>query len=185
VACGLSLGSGSRGSHPPRRSLGDRRRRRGLPARRRRPHGHPCRELMRKLLGQPRPLDRNAGEFLIPNRTHCQAFLSTGWCRGTGKTTAASSKRPYRCRVNGTCRWSPLTQPPAPGSPRLLPADAGDARRSPGTASPAVPAPRPGPCTQPRTGRSRGHPADPTPPPGRVKGAPHAPRPCGTAGGGP
>jgi hypothetical protein len=116
---------------PPRRSLGDRRRRRGLPTGRRRPHGHPCRELMRKLLGQPRPLDRNAGEFPIPNRTDCRAFLSTGWCRGTGKRTAASSKRPYRCRVNGTCRWSPLTQPPAPSSPRLGPAPVGghDRRR--------------------------------------------------------
>ena len=51
-----------------------------------------------------------------------------------------------------------------------------------GTASPAVPAPRPGPCPRTRTGRCRGHPAGPTPPAGRVKGAW---RPCGTAGGGP
>ena len=36
-----------------------------------------------------------------------------------------------------------------------------------GTASPARPPPRPGPCTRTRTGRCRGHPADPTPPAGR------------------
>ncbi len=38
-----------------------------------------------------------------------------------------------------------------------------------GTASPA--APRPGPCTRPRTGRSRGHPAGSRAARGRVKGA--------------
>src|SRR5215217_5399652 len=51
-----------------------------------------------------------------------------------------------------------------------------------GTASSAVPTPRPGHCPRTRTGRCRGPPADPTPLPGRVKGAW---RPCGTACGGP
>jgi hypothetical protein len=35
-------------------------------------------------------LAQNADELLIPDQTDCLAFLSTGWCRGQVKRTAAS-----------------------------------------------------------------------------------------------
>jgi hypothetical protein len=55
-----------------------------------------------------------------------------------------------------------------------------DRRNGGGTASPA--APRPGPCTRPRTGRCRGRPATSHGPVGRLKGAS---RSCGPACGRP
>jgi hypothetical protein len=85
-----------------------------------------------------------------------------------------AGSRPGSTRRPGTARRT------RPGTYRLH--MAGLLRWGHGTASPAVPAPRPGPCTRPRIGRCRGHPAGPTPPADRVKGAW---RPCGTACGGP
>ncbi len=84
------------------------------------------------------------------------------------RPSRASGTEP-RTRVRGS---APSTGTCRAGTPQE--ADASRCPASPGqltgwgTASPA--APRPGPCTRPRTGRSRGQAADPTPLAVRVKG---------------
>jgi hypothetical protein len=52
-------------------------------------------------------LATNADESLIPNRTDCLTFLSTGWCRGHGQEDGSILQALQPVSVGGICRWSP------------------------------------------------------------------------------